>query len=77
MWQAFFKRLQQDPSNGWGVFIQLWFMYVFKIAPCPIKDSHHEWSTCFFQHDIENSQRRDLRRHSYTASECPQYKYAL
>eukprot|EP01026_Neomeris_dumetosa_P056502 TRINITY_DN516_c0_g1_i1.p1 TRINITY_DN516_c0_g1~~TRINITY_DN516_c0_g1_i1.p1 ORF type:complete len:471 (+),score=49.03 TRINITY_DN516_c0_g1_i1:101-1414(+) len=48
-------------------------MYGFKIAECT-KVAAHDWTECPFLHEGEKARRRDPRKHTYTATPCPDYR---
>ncbi|XP_042469394.1 zinc finger CCCH domain-containing protein 2-like [Zingiber officinale] len=48
-------------------------IYDFKVKICG-RGRSHDWADCPFAHPGEKARRRDLRKHSYSGTACPDFR---
>ncbi|KAF8058890.1 zinc finger CCCH domain-containing protein 56 [Scenedesmus sp. PABB004] len=63
--------LAQDLPQAGGDCENDFFIYVFKVQPCP-KRGAHDWSSCPYAHPKEKARRRDPRVYKYASTPCPE-----
>lgn len=63
--------ISKDRLEGNDELSNNFFMYIFKVQPCP-KRGAHDWSSCPYAHPKEKARRRDPRVYKYASTPCPE-----